>query len=47
MPGALADRSVVAVRLLLWRGGGGAKGPGHPWLCSFDQPETGGVAWTS
>jgi hypothetical protein len=47
MPGALADRSVVAVRFLLWRGGGGAKGPGHPWLCSFGQPETGGVAWTS
>ena len=21
------------------RGGGGAKGPGHLWWCSFDQPE--------
>src|SRR6476661_6303726 len=31
------------------RGGGGAKGPGHPWCCSFDQPEAclpGGVGWT-
>ena len=29
------------------RGGGGAKGPGHLWLCSFDQPSpraVGGVA---
>ena len=32
------------------RGGGGAKGPGHLWWCSFDQPGAwfpGGVAWTS
>ena len=31
------------------RGGGGAKGPGHLWWCSSDQPGAallGGVAWT-
>jgi hypothetical protein len=33
--GVLADRFVVAVKPLEW---GGAKGPGHLWLCSFGQP---------
>jgi hypothetical protein len=41
-----ADRPVVVTKLC---NEGGAKGPGHPWLCSFDQPGValGGVAWTS
>jgi hypothetical protein len=38
MPDAPADQLVVAVKSLLWRGGVGAKGLGHPWLCLFDQP---------
>jgi hypothetical protein len=34
-----ADRSVVAVKLLLSGGGSGAKGPAHQ-ECGFDQPGT-------